>query len=131
MDYIFISSNQQLDLFPQNTWHEFEVELPKEITFKSKFECSLLFFDVNPLIQLNVNIFCDILNNNCFEESLSPFLCNITEVPFRLESPIFIPLKVNSLKRLKITIKSAFSNSIPTESISQSSLLLGFREIKH
>ena len=130
MEYIFVTSNQQTDLFPENSWYDFQVQLPKEIVFENKTECALLLFDVNPLFDLNVNIFCDILENNCFENSLSPFLCNITEVPQRALYPIFIPLRVKSIKRLRFTIKSAFTNTIPSESIQQSSLLLLFREIK-
>ena len=130
MEYIFISSNQQLDLFPENTWYDFQVQLPKEIIFKHKYECALLLFDVNPLFQLTVNVFCDILEDICFEDNLYPLLCNILEVPYRSNKPIFFPLKVNTLNRFRISIKRAFTNSTPTESIEQSSFLLMFREIK-
>ena len=128
MEYIFISSLQNSDLFPENTWHDFHVELPKELVFKSKCECALLFFDVNPLFNLEVNIFCDLLEEHCFEDSLAPFLSPVFEVPLRVENPIFVPLRQTTIKRIRISIKKAFTHSTPTESIQQSNLLLLVRE---
>ena len=130
MEYIFITSNQNSDLFPDNRWDNFQVELPKELTFNNKIECSLLFFDVYPKVNLKVNIFCDILEENCFENALAPILSTISEIPFQIKYPLFVPLKLRTVKNFKISIKSAFTHLTPTESIQQANLVLAIREIQ-
>ena len=99
---------QNIDLFPQNTWHDFDVELTKELVFNNKCECALLFFDVNPLFQLELNIFCDILEQTCFENSLASFLSPVTELPYKPTNPLFFPIKTSTIKRLRISIKNSF-----------------------
>ena len=34
MEYIYVSSRQDLDKFPQNVWHDFSVALPTELYHK-------------------------------------------------------------------------------------------------
>ena len=129
MKYVWISSNQNKDKFPDNQWYDFQVELPMELYFPGDCECALLNFDVNPLFQVEVNIFCDILEQNCFGNSLSPYLKTIDQVPYTSQTFTFVKVLNPTVRRFRITIKSSFSNSIPTESIEESTLLLVFREI--
>ena len=128
MKYVWISSNQNKDKFPDNQWYDFQVELPIELNFKENCECALLNFDVNPLFQLEVNIFCDILEQNCFGTSLAPYLNTIEKVPYKFQHLTFIKVTTPTIRRFRITIKSTFTNSTPSESVEESTLLLVFRE---
>ena len=128
MKYVWISSSQNKDKFPDNQWYDFRVELPKELIFKDCCECALLSFDVNPLFQLEVNIFCDLLEENCFGNNLAPYLNTVDQVPYRYQNLTFVKVLHSTIKTFRIYIKSMFSNSIPSESIGESSLLLVFRE---
>ena len=130
MEYLYISSTQCSDIFPQNTWYDFEVELPKEIILKHKSELSLIFFDVSPSVQVDVDIFCDILEENCYQNSLAPFLSTISEVPYRSVVPFHVPIRLSSIKKLRFSIKTAFNHSVPTEAIEQANLILAVRKVK-
>lgn len=129
MHYVWVSSLQNKDKFPENQWYDFQVELPKELVFKEECECALLSFDINPLIQIEVNVFCDILEQSCFGNSLAPYLNTVDQVPIRFQNLTFVKVLSSSIRKFRVTIKSTFTNSTPTESIQESSLLLAFREI--
>ena len=128
MDYLYISSSQNLDIFPNNLWYDFFVELPMELIFKEPRKCALLEFDVYPSMDLNINVFCDLIDNSCFEGQISPFLYKVTEIPAIVHYPQFHKVIYQSVKRFHIYLRTSFTNSIPTQSIQAVNMVLGFSQ---
>ena len=131
MEYLCVSSKQDLDLFPQNVWHDFCIVLPTELYNKDGWECALLSFDINPLTDLEVNVFCDLVKGSCFQKSLLPFLSKVSRVPIYFENLNFVKVISPSVKSFRIYIKTAFSQELPSDGIEEITLILVLRPYKH
>ena len=128
MECVYLTSTQSQNIFTENNWFDFRVNLPKELVFKNFCECALLSFDTYPSFQLDVDIFCDALEGSCFRDSLAPFLAKISDVPYSFIQPNFIKVTNTSLRTLHFYIRTSFAHTIPTESVETVQLILLFRE---
>ena len=129
MEYVYVSSLQNINIFPDNTWHSFTVELPKELKFDKKCECALLYFDVYPDVQEEVDIFCDLLEQSCYKTALAPFLATATSIPFQPSYLNFVKVISPSIRRFRITIKSSFTVTTLSQSQTEARMILVFQEI--
>ena len=128
MEYVYVTSTQNLNIYNNNTWYDFRVTLPKELFFSKSCECALFSFDTNPSFQLDVDVFCDVIEETCYKDSLAPFLAKISGVPYSFIQPNFMKVTNKSVRNLHFYIKSSFAHTIPTESVEVTQLILLFRE---
>ena len=131
MEYICVSSNQDLDKFPQNVWYDFSVVLPKALVNKEGWECALLSVDINPLSDLEMYIFCDLVKGSCFQKSILPFLGKVSRMPTHFENLNFVSVINPTIENFRIYIKRAFSQDIPTDGVEELTVTLVLRPKKY
>ena len=125
--YVSISSTQNIDIYPQNLWHDFSVELPMELLLKSSCQCAVVEFSVHPHVVIDVNIFCDLIEGSCFEGGIAPFLFKAKESPAFISFPQFHHLIYPSVKNFRIYIRESFTNAIPVQSVQAVNMVLAFK----
>ena len=128
MEYVYVTSEQSKNIYPHNVWYDFRVALPKELYFPSGYECALLSFDIYPSNDLDCNIFCDILEQTSFENSLLPHLSVVKSPPERFTFLHFKKVINPRISSFRIYIRRPYTNEPPTESFQFSQLELLFRE---
>ncbi len=99
MKYIFASSDDSLDFYPNNKSTDFTVELPRVIRAS---ECAL--GEISFLSQSqDLVVLCDLCEESYYRDSLVPIL-RIVKAPGELENLYFVPITRHEIKRFHIRI---------------------------
>ena len=125
--YAYISSTQNGDIYPDNVWYDFSVELPMELKFNDSCKCAVVEFSVEPSMLLDVNVFCDLVEGSCFESIIAPFIFKAKESPAFINIPQFHNVINPSVKNFRIYMRSGFKNLIPIENIQAVNIVLAFQ----
>ena len=128
MEYIYLTSSQSRDVYSGNVWYDFNVDLPKELYFPNGCECALVSFDTYPSMDMDCNLFCDILEQSCFENLLLPFLACVKTPPQYFEQLHFKKTICPRIASLRLYIRKAYTNEPPSESIQFTQVVLLLRE---
>ena len=113
--YIYIDSDKNQDVFPENRNNDFRIKLPKELRLQGKWEVALIEVDL-PKITNDYDpkyfILCTpACTENAFNDSLKPILRRVYRDQIRqnkhihYEKPIYVPIIVDSLDIFHLYIR--------------------------
>ena len=115
--YLFISSTDSSDYFPFNITCDFHIELPEIIFLTGTWSCSLLQIGFKDEIVDDIIVFCDLCNSSFVRDTRLPvlrFISQSSERSYEFSQPQRISISRDEIKRLRIFIRTASSNEIPS-----------------
>lgn len=107
--YLFISSEDSKDLYPNNNWFDFTVELPQDLNVLGKWEVAILDIFLSGPVRSSMNLCSDLCVESYSQGSFSPVLRNIPQSSKGYISyPIgfYFELIRNNIKRFRIYMQS-------------------------
>ena len=115
--YLFLSSDDSLNLYPQNNAYSFTVQLPEIIQMTNEWTCCLVYFLCNMKDDVSsVYILCDAINDSFVKNTKLPVLQYVhaktsNELMFEICNGSEIEIRVNktSLHTISIHIRDANS----------------------
>lgn len=123
---IYANSDESKDFHPRNTSNDFTIELPETIYLEGSWVITLTEIYTQEEIRHPLFIFCDICEQSIHDGKLKPLLKLIYPDCIHFSNLHYIPIKNNTIKRIRFTIKGGVTGNEPvlTEKISLSMHLL-------
>ena len=104
--YLYTSCDDSKGLFPQNDCWDFIVELPKSLENYSKVALTHVWFRSKAIKGSYYYLLCDVVESSVVGGIEAPVLATFYE-PGAVGNPAYIKLTLDSIKRLRLTVKSA------------------------
>ena len=130
--FIYLSSTDSPEFYPQNEPYEFTVELPENLNLEGNWHCALLSF--SQPVSDDVTIFCDILDYSFIQNTYKPVLHQISEQDIYFSdfpNLHYMKVKDSSIKRIKISILKStnLTPPSPAPADSRTQLALHFKKL--
>ena len=123
--FLNLSSRDSLALQPENTWHDFTVELPRSI--EGKFQCALMEFACASSMLEELYVFSDICTPEFVADSVQPLLRIVTEEG-EVSHPYFKAVSRQVIQRVRIFIRNRNLN-VPIQSVGSVRVTLSLETI--
>lgn len=124
--YIYLSSQDSLDIHPNNKWYDFTVKLSSIIDLHGRWSCALMDIDYE-----NVNhelyVYTDICHYSYVLDGQFPLLRRVYS-PVEFINPYFINIIHSQIGSIRIYIRDR-KGEIPNISITRLTCTLQFRRL--
>ena len=124
--FVYLSSSDSPQFYPENDPYEFTVELPEILTLEGNWHCALISF-AQPTSE-DVTIFCDILDYSFIQDTYKPVLRQLSEQDvYFADFPNlhYVKVKDFAVKRIKISILKSTNLTPPSPAPADSLTHLG------
>ena len=107
--YLFLSSNDSKDEYPDNMSTEFTIELPRVYTLEGQWECALA--EIEPNVNTDTLYVCaDLCQESYAENTMIPVLRRLRNIkkgkkPFEFPVLYYVPVKKTHIDRIRIFIR--------------------------
>ena len=118
--FVFLSSGDSADLFPNNTPYDFTVALPETIELNGEYYCALVSY-FQPVGE-DVTIFSEILDYSYIADSYKPVLRQLNEIATHYEdfsNPQYMKVRVPRISEINIKIRQStfFSHLVQLQEV--------------
>ena len=115
MKYLFISSNDSAEDYPNNKWYDFTIDLPGEWILEGDWECALLEINCLPRIDRELVIYCNIVEQSYFQNGMASLLRCVFQSTDIFNNPYFISLNRNRISHVRMSIRDLVTGRVPSE----------------
>ena len=126
--YVYVSSKDSSAEHVDNTNFDYLYELPLELDLEGSWSCALLEIILEKKINTCFYVYCDIVQNSVVHGKMLPILRVIRDTN-QYEKPYYVPLVVNSVKRIRIYIKTK-DGQTPNIAMKDCMFVIHFRKNK-
>ena len=128
--YLFLSSRDSLNQYPNNLWYDFTTDFPGELEVDETWECALLDINCIPQVEREFVVFADIVKQNYIRDTSALVLRVVYYSGSTFTILYYIPVNRSNISQVRIYIRDLEIGKIPTESVGQLNCTLGFRKKK-
>ena len=128
--YLFLSSRDSLNQYPNNIWYDFTTDFPGELEVDESWECALVDIHCIPLIEREFVVFADIVKQSYIKDTSASVLRAVYNSGSAFSNPYYISVNRSNISQVRVYIRDLETGAIPTESVSQLNCTLAFRKRK-
>lgn len=111
--YVYTSSLDCKDLFPQNFSGEHNIQLAEYIHLEGKWSCALVEFQLSATPYEPVFVCCNLLKESTAGDFNIPVLRQIFQKTTQLAQIIYVPLKVNNFQSIQVFLRTLNNKPLP------------------
>lgn len=126
--YVYGSSAECKDLYPDNKPEDFVIHLPKPIHMEGEWECGLLQFQYNVSTEKPYYVCCDLVRESFVGDYTLPVLRRVRLKGIQFIKVIYVPLKTRDFNSIRVYMRS-WKNKDPTGLRGRSFCTLHFRRV--
>ena len=123
--YLFLSSSDCGDIYPDNNPLDFTIDLFPILELKGEWECGLLEIDYKPS-NIDLFLYCDLCESSFVHGNYLPLLRFVKKVSI-YERPMFFPISREVVSRLRLYIRDA-EGKVPSFNIKELKCTLEIRK---
>ena len=125
--YVYVSSQDSVKLYPDNTAKEFLHEIVQPIYLDGKWSCALVDTNIWQLSGDGIIVCCDVVQNSSVHGKNISIL-NIISESGPIVNPYYIPVTRNDISRIRISLLNTAGDPCTDQNISSSRFVLHFKK---